>query len=297
MTMPFPRKPLMRGSILAGVGMILVAVACLAPSPMALDDETELPPVAAEAPSMAEAVQGVADEPVFTPFTVRPDIKNRNEIALAMEENYPPLLRDAGIGGTVTVWFLIDEEGITRKTQINETSGHRALDDAALGVAGVIQFTPAMNQDKSVPVWISLPITFTVSSGERPARPATPVLESDDAEAPSSLDPDQNLADKPTFTPFTVRPDVKNRPEIARAMEENYPPLLRDAGIGGTVTVWFFIDEEGVTQRTLINDSSGHLALDDAALRVADAIEFTPALNRDKRVPVWISLPITFTTR
>jgi len=47
----------------------------------------------------------------------------------------------------------------------------------------------------------------------------------------------------------------------------------------------------------MINDSSGHLALDDAALRVADAIEFTPALNRDKLVPVWISLPITFTTR
>jgi len=32
-------------------------------------------------------------------------------------------------------------------------------------------------------------------------------------------------------------------------------------------------------------------------LMVADVIEFSPALNRDKRVPVWISLPITFTVR
>jgi TonB family protein len=49
--------------------------------------------------------------------------------------------------------------------------------------------------------------------------------------------------------------------------------------------------------RSLVNESSGHKALDDAALKVAEIIEFTPALNRDKRVPVWISLPITFTTR
>jgi len=34
-----------------------------------------------------------------------------------------------------------------------------------------------------------------------------------------------------------------------------------------------------------------------AALNVANVIEFTSALNRDKKVPVWISLPITFTTR
>jgi len=146
-------------------------------------------------------------------------------------------------------------------------------------------------------VWISLPITFAVSSGERPARPATPVLEKALVDAPSTSEGAKNIGDEPVFTPFTVRPDIKNRTDIARAMEENYPPLLRDAGIGGTVTVWFLLDEEGVTQRTLINDSSGHLALDDAALRVADAIQFTPALNRDKRVPVWISLPITFTTR
>ena len=297
MTMPFPKKPLMRGALLAGVGMILVAVACLAPSPMALDDEAELPAVAVEAPAMSDLAQSFADEPSWTPFTVRPDIRNREEIAQAMERGYPPLLRDAGIGGTVTVWFFIDEEGITRKTQINESSGHPALDDAALGVAEVIEFTPAVNRDKQVPVWISLPITFTVSDGERPARPATPIREMDAVEAPSVSQPAQGVADEPVFTPFTVRPDIKNRNEIARAMEENYPPLLRDAGIGGTVTVWFFIDEEGVTQRTLINDSSGHPALDDAALRVAEAIEFTPALNRDKQVPVWISMPITFTTR
>jgi protein TonB len=112
---------------------------------------------------------------------------------------------------------------------------------------------------------------------------------------PSEVQTDLSAA--PTFTPFTVRPDIKNRAEVARAMEREYPPLLRDAGIGGTVNIWFLIDEEGAVVRALVNETSGHKALDDAALKVAEIIEFTPALNRDKRVPVWISLPITFTTR
>jgi len=147
------------------------------------------------------------------------------------------------------------------------------------------------------------------------ARPATPVIATaeineDITIAPTTFEENPvedlppppsevatDLSETPTFTPYTVRPDIKNRAAVARAMEREYPPLLRDAGIGGTVNVWFFIDEEGEVVRSLVNESSGHKALDDAALKVAEIIEFTPALNRDKRVPVWISLPITFTTR
>ncbi len=148
------------------------------------------------------------------------------------------------------------------------------------------------------------------------ARPATPVIAAADINeditiAPTTFEdnpvedlpppPEEvtttDISAAPTFTPYTVRPDIKNRPEVARALEREYPPLLRDAGIGGTVQVWFFIDEQGRVQRTQVNESSGHKALDDAAIAVAEIIEFTPALNRDKRVPVWISLPITFTTR
>jgi protein TonB len=101
----------------------------------------------------------------------------------------------------------------------------------------------------------------------------------------------------PKFTPFTVRPDIKNRGEVERALMREYPPVLRDAGIGGTVEVWFQIDEEGQVRKTQVKTSSGYAALDGAALAVAEIAEFTPALNRDKRVMVWISLPITFTTR
>jgi len=76
-----------------------------------------------------------------------------------------------------------------------------------------------------------------------------------------------------------------------------YPSSLRDAGIGGLVEVWIFIDKQGVVQETWLPESSGHTQLDAAALAVAEIIEFTPAMNEGKNIPMWISLPITFEVR
>ena len=43
-----------------------------------------------------------------------------------------------------------------------------------------------------------------------------------------------------------------------------------------------------------IDRSSRHEALDDAALKVAEVYRFSPALNRDQPVAVWVAFPITF---
>ena len=147
------------------------------------------------------------------------------------------------------------------------------------------------------------------------ARPATPVMataeiDEDITIAPTTFEenpvdelpppPEEQATDisaAPTFTPFTVAPSILNRNDVVRAMEREYPPLLRDAGIGGTVRVYFFIDENGAVQDTRIDQTSGHQALDDAALNVAEIYRFSPALNRDKKVPVWVSFPITFQVR
>jgi protein TonB len=147
------------------------------------------------------------------------------------------------------------------------------------------------------------------------ARPATPVMATADIEeditiAPTTFEdnpvedlpppPEEQATDlsaAPTFTPFTVAPSILNRNEVVRAMEREYPPLLRDAGIGGTVMVYFFIDENGSVQDNRVHETSGHQALDDAALAVAAQYRFSAALNRDKKVPVWVSFPITFQVR
>jgi protein TonB len=107
----------------------------------------------------------------------------------------------------------------------------------------------------------------------------------------------ENIESAPVFTPYTVKPELKNRDAVGRALVRNYPPLLRDAGIGGTVLTWLLINEQGQVIKTQVKEGSGHDALDQAALKVADIMNFTPALNRDQKVKVWISLPIVFKTQ
>ena len=150
---------------------------------------------------------------------------------------------------------------------------------------------------------------------ERIARPATPVIASaavdeDITIAPTTFEENPvedlppppteaavDIAAAPVFTPMTVRPEIKNRREVVQAMMRAYPPILRDAGIGGQTLVWFFISEQGRVLDKRVSKSSGHEQLDEAALEVASIYEFTPALNRDKVVKVWVQIPITFEVR
>jgi len=116
----------------------------------------------------------------------------------------------------------------------------------------------------------------------------------DDLPPPPTNDGSADLSSAPVFTPMTVRPEIRNRSEVQRALMRLYPPILRDAGIGGTVVIWFFISEEGRVLDRRVSESSGRVQLDEAALQVADVFRFTPALNREQIVQVWIQLPITF---
>lgn len=152
---------------------------------------------------------------------------------------------------------------------------------------------------------------------EQIARPATPVVSAAQIDEnitiapttfehntidnlpppPSASGKSEDISAAPTFTPMTVRPELKNSADIQRELIRNYPPLLRDAGIGGTAVLWFFIDEKGEVLKTQIHTSSGYPALDEAAGKVAKMMRFSPAKNRDKIVQVWVEIPILFTAK
>jgi TonB family protein len=283
--------------IARALGLGLAASAALG---VAFCAEDPLSPPELQEPETARTFDlPVADEPAFTPMTIRPELVNVQEVERALERNYPPLLRDAGIGGTAIVWFFIDEQGRVLKAQLNRSSGHQALDEAALKVASVMVFSPAKNRSETVRVWVQLPIRFVSTAA---AAGATRT------QAPSAVDTpprprrvaarrQADAAAQPTFTPMTRRPELANQAEVARALEGAYPPLLRDAGIGGTTILWFFIDPVGNVAKTQIERGSGYAALDEAAVRVAGAMKFSPAENRGEPVAVWVQIPIKFTAK
>ncbi|MGH7462848.1 MAG: energy transducer TonB family protein, partial [Longimicrobiales bacterium] len=60
----------------------------------------------------------------------------------------------------VNLWFFINEKGGVVKAQIKSSSGRAELDEAAVKVAYLMQFTPPMNRDQPVKVWVDMPIVF-----------------------------------------------------------------------------------------------------------------------------------------
>jgi len=108
-----------------------------------------------------------------------------------------------------------------------------------------------------------------------------------------------DLSDQPAFTPRTVEPRFPDaqRNQLMRYLERNYPPALRDAGIAARVTLWVFINEQGQVQNTRVVESSGYAAFDQVAQEGLRQVSFSPAMNRDQRVPVWIQLPVAFQVR
>ncbi|HEX6590275.1 MAG TPA: M56 family metallopeptidase, partial [Longimicrobiales bacterium] len=206
----------------------------------------------------------------------------------------------------------------------------RPLRSAALGIvtaSGLVLLACGVERprpDLAAPMTLAAPATSVVSQSSSPAPAETPAVsyvEAADVTPPVVVDVEvaeprlpvptpmdavsdtpppavrPNVEDVPSFTPMTQRPTLRNIDEMRAALRRFYPPVLRDAGVGGTATVWFLIDETGRVQRTQIQRSSGNATLDEAALQVARMMEFTPARNRDREVAVWIQLPIVFDAR
>lgn len=100
------------------------------------------------------------------------------------------------------------------------------------------------------------------------------------------------------FEPFQVQytlPALLNVDEVTALIRGQYPPELAAAGAGGEAILRLWLDERGLVVRSLVTRSSGHLALDSVATRVAGRMRFRPARNREDAVRVIVQFPVAFT--
>jgi TonB family protein len=98
----------------------------------------------------------------------------------------------------------------------------------------------------------------------------------------------------PAFAVTTARPQLINFEEIPPAVARYYPPVLREAGIGGIPLLWILLDPNGAVEDVCFAESSGFEILDQAAVNVARTMRFSPAYNGTERVSTWVQRSIAF---
>ena len=101
-------------------------------------------------------------------------------------------------------------------------------------------------------------------------------------------------ADRPTFVAYDTPPVLQNGSEIQQVLERAYPRALKEAGIGGRVEMWLYVDLSGAVTDQEIKTSSDNDALDRAAMEVAAQMRFRPARNQGEPTAVWVSQWVTF---
>ncbi len=145
-----------------------------------------------------------------------------------------------------------------------------------------------------------------------PPRPPIPVvvpddalLEDEDLDLDMALDLEAVLYDLPPPPPSAVVDEieeifvvVEKYPEIIGGLQQlysyvNYPTIAQKAGIEGTVVIQIVVSPEGLPTRPQIIKSA-HDLLDQAAKAGVMQLRFTPALQRGRAVPVYMSIPVKF---
>ncbi|HEX2208387.1 MAG TPA: TonB family protein [Longimicrobium sp.] len=91
-------------------------------------------------------------------------------------------------------------------------------------------------------------------------------------------------------------PRPTNGSDFQRQLARNYPPLLRDAGVTGTVQVRFRVMEDGrVDAESIQITSSTHEQFNDPTTRAVRSLRFRPARVNGRPVKVWVEQPIQWT--
>jgi TonB family protein len=117
-------------------------------------DTVPLPPLPVES---ASAV-AVADSLARPEFTVAPKLVNRDVVGRAQDRAYR--WRDPATSYHIDLWVLIDRAGAVPDVVVRRSSGRREVDEAAMGVGCLMEFTPALQLDVPLATWRAIPIDF-----------------------------------------------------------------------------------------------------------------------------------------
>jgi protein TonB len=135
----------------------------------------------------------------------------------------------------------------------------------------------------------------TIQTQEQMAQQQAPTL-TDIGSGPAQITQDIKIeqnqnSDEPDMNAFTA---VEKYPEMVVSVKPEYPEIAKRAGITGKVYVKVLVDKEGRPKKAVVVKSDSEL-FNQAAIEAAMKSAFTPALQNNHPIAVWIVLPYRFT--
>ena len=100
-----------------------------------------------------------SDVIVFVPYD-EPPVPIGGFPAIQKKLVYPEIARKAGVEGRVTIYAQVDESGNVVRTRVVQSLGPNGCDEAAIKAIMSVKWKPAKQRDRSVKVWIAVPVDF-----------------------------------------------------------------------------------------------------------------------------------------
>ena len=88
--------------------------------------------------------------------------------------------------------------------------------------------------------------------------------------------------------------DKPPRPKPGREINPKYPGLAISMGLEGKVYIKFFIDKRGRVDHNKIKMIKGNPVFEKAAIDAVAQSKWEPAMQRDTKVGVWMTVPVVF---
>jgi len=108
---------------------------------------------------------------------------------------------------------------------------------------------------------------------------------------PSKIIPEKEIKEKEPRAKFIPYDDP---PVPLSPIRPKYPKVAKEKGIEGTVVVQVFVNEKGRVTETVILGGTPDSGLNEAAIKAIEKVKFRPARQGNKKVGVWMSIPVNF---
>jgi len=132
------------------------------PKPKPPKPKPQAKPAPRRAPPAAPASDAQPQQQAAAPAAPRTVAASQLGYLVAPSPAYPARSRRAGEEGLVTVRVLVDITGRPAQVSLQKSSGHAALDEAAMSAVRAAQFRPYTERGLAQAVWVIVPINFVL---------------------------------------------------------------------------------------------------------------------------------------